>query len=154
MNEKLHFLQVDYRDKLRAIPPTTTPLFGKMNVHQMIEHMTDSFQMATEKIKPVHEQADEITDKMKMFMMSEKPFRENTPNPLMSDQPLPTRCSTIEESLNELTTEIELFVKQFTNEPGKIVRNPFFGNLNFEEWVHLFYKHAHHHLRQFGVFDN
>lgn len=153
MNEKLHFLKDTYLVQLRALDPTTKPLFGKMNVHQMIEHMTDSFQMATEKIIPVHEQADDMTDKMKMFMMSEKPFRENTPNPLMSDEPLPTRHSTLEESLYELTAEIELFVKKFTDEPGKIVRNPFFGKLNFEEWIHLFYKHAHHHLRQFGVFD-
>ena len=85
MNEKLHFLKDTYLVQLRALDPTTKPLFGKMNVHQMIEHMTDSFQMATEKIIPVHEQADDMTDKMKMFMMSEKPFRENTPNPLMSD---------------------------------------------------------------------
>ena len=153
MNEKLHFLKDTYLVQLRALDPTTKPLFGKMNVHQMIEHMTDSFQMATEKIIPVHEQADDMTDKMKMFMMSEKPFRENTPNPLMSDEPLPTRHSTLEESLHELTAEIELFVKKFTDEPGKIVRNPFFGKLNFEEWIHLFYKHAHHHLRQFGVFN-
>jgi hypothetical protein len=30
-------------------------------------------------------------------------------------------------------------------------RNPFFGDLNFEENVHLLYKHALHHLKQFGV---
>jgi hypothetical protein len=30
-------------------------------------------------------------------------------------------------------------------------RNPFFGDLNFAENVHLLHKHALHHLRQFGV---
>lgn len=152
MNEKLRFLQDTYLVQLRALDLATKPLFGKMNVHQMIEHMTDSFQMATEKIIPTHQQDEGVTEKMKMFMLSDKPFRENTPNPLMSSEPLPTRFSSIEESLAELRAEITLFVKHFENQPEKIVRNPFFGQLNFEEWVHLFYKHAHHHLRQFGAF--
>jgi len=31
------------------------------------------------------------------------------------------------------------------------IRNPFFGDLNFEQNVALLYKHAVHHLKQFGI---
>ena len=38
----------------------------------------------------------------------------------------------------------------FEKNPDLVTRNPFFGDLNFEQSVQLLYKHALHHLRQFG----
>jgi len=33
----------------------------------------------------------------------------------------------------------------------KTTLHPVFGELNFEEWILLHYKHVTHHLKQFGL---
>ena len=39
----------------------------------------------------------------------------------------------------------------FSNNKTLVVRNPFFGDLNYDLWIALLYKHGKHHLRQFGI---
>jgi hypothetical protein len=62
----------------------TKPLFGKMNVQQMIEHMGYAFRQASGLIPLDALNNEEITAKMYRFMMSERPFKDNTPNPLFA----------------------------------------------------------------------
>ncbi|HNB80926.1 MAG TPA: hypothetical protein PLP14_02445 [Chitinophagaceae bacterium] len=150
-NPKLEFLLHHYIPLLKQIDKDTAPRFGKMNVQQMIEHMADSVAMASEKLKLERVADDSTTEKMRQFILSEKPFRENTPNPHMAADPVPCRHATIDESIQELDTELHEFVRYYEERPGMIVRNPFFGELNFEEWTHLLHKHAWHHLKQFRV---
>lgn len=122
-----------------------------MNVHQMIEHMGYAFRQASGLI-PLAPLNDEVTTaKMHQFMMSEKPFRDNTPNPYLPDTPEPATYETIEESLAHLQEDIDVFISVFNEDKEKQVLNPFFGNLTFDEWTHLLHKHAMHHMRRFGV---
>jgi len=53
--------------------------------------------------------------------------------------------------VSELGREIALFMQYHKANPGINVTNPFFGDLNYEEWLHLEHKHARHHLRQFNL---
>lgn len=150
MNQ-LDFLRNEFVGILSHIPPATPPVFGKMNVQQMIEHMGYAFRQASGLIPldPLNDEA--TTEKMYQFMMSPKPFRDNTPNPYLPDTPEPPLHEDIADSLRGLQQDIDFFIKTFEAEPDKRILNPFFGNLNFDEWVHLLHKHALHHLRQFGV---
>lgn len=84
-------------------------------------------------------------------MLSEKPFKENTPNPLLSEVPAPVRNISAEEALSELQTELNYFFSVFEKNNLQVTRNPFFGDLNYEENIHLLNKHVIHHLRQFAV---
>ena len=84
-------------------------------------------------------------------MLSDKPFRENTANPLMPEVPAPVKNISCKAALDELEGEIKYFFSVFEKNNLKVTRNPFFGDLNFDENIHLLYKHALHHLRQFGV---
>ncbi len=149
--EKLEFLQSTFAKELKALSPDTPAAIGKMNVQQMIEHMSDSIRYANGKdpqkiITPV-----ERLNAMKDFIMSEKDFRPNTPNSLMSDTPVPCKNASVSEAIAELEREISDFVNYFESRPGITSINPFFGDLNYAEWVQGLHKHALHHLRQFGV---
>lgn len=148
---KLEFLRTEYLEKLATLDPQTPPVFGKMNVHQMIEHMSYAFRQASGLVplQPLND--TETTEKMYRFMMSEKPFRDNTPNPYLPDMPEPTIQKEIDLSIEVLKMDIEHFVATFDAAKDQRILNPFFGNLNFEEWTHLLHKHAWHHLRQFGM---
>ncbi len=151
--EKENFLRTRFVPLLQQLNPATPPRWGKMNVQQMIEHFGgDAIRNASGRLK-----IDKILtppenlQRMRDFMMSEKPFKENTINPLMGEKPAPLRYKTVQAAIGALQQELILFFEAFEKNPQLITRNPFFGDLNFEENVQLLYKHALHHLRQFGV---
>lgn len=151
IEEKKAFLRNEYTSILKTIPSNAERRWGKMNVQQMIEHMTDSVSWATGKSSFDLVTPEENVPKMQAFLMSEKPFKENTPNNLISETPQPVRNATLEEAIDELQQEINLFFRHFEVECKDKVLNPFFGELTFHMWVQLLHKHAWHHLRQFGV---
>ncbi len=148
MTEKEVFLKEVLVPTLSKIDLDTKAVFGKMNVHQMIEHLTHSVKIASGKIIFENKQSDELTAKMYRFMMSEKPFRDNTPNSNLPNTPLAPTHENVADSLHELQVEIDNFFKEY-EQPELRIGNPFFGELSKNEQVHLLNKHAMHHLRQF-----
>ena len=150
--EKEQFLKHRFVALLKQIPSDTPPYWGKMTLQQMIEHFADSVRIASG--KTVHTDIvtpEEHLQKYRDFMLSDKPFRENTPNPLMPEVPAPVQSRSAEEALKELQADIDYFFAVFEKNNLQVTRNPFFGDLNYDENVHLLYKHALHHLKQFGV---
>ena len=55
------------------------------------------------------------------------------------------------ESLRHAPKEITLFLEYYKTNPNATHLNPFFGEFNYQEWLHILYKHANHHLKQFGL---
>jgi hypothetical protein len=88
---------------------------------------------------------------MREFLMSEKPMQQNIRNPLLGEDPPPLRYKTVQGAIGALQLELIYFFEAFEKTPSLITRNPFFGDLDFEQNVQFLYKHALHHLRQFGV---
>lgn len=151
--EKENFLRTRLVPMLKQLPPDTPARWGKMNVQQMVEHLGgDAFRTASGRLvfEKILSPPEQLT-RMKAFMMSEKPFKENTVNPLMGVEPLPARYKTVQGAIGALQQELIHFFEVFEKNPLLITRNPFFGDLNFDENVQLLYKHALHHLKQFGV---
>ena len=137
---------------LKQIPSDTPPKWGKMTLQQMIEHFADYTRIASGKTPFT----DIMTppgnlQRMRDFVMSDKPFRENTPNPLMPEVPAPVRNPSVEEAIKELKNEMDYFFTVFNKNNLRVTRNPFYGDLNYEQNVQLLHKHALHHLKQFGV---
>ncbi|MGZ5286251.1 MAG: DinB family protein [Flavisolibacter sp.] len=150
--EKENFLRHSLIPLLQEIPTDRTPLWGKMTFQQMVEHMAEYTRIASGKIH----YTDIITpsesiEKVRNFLMSEKPFRENTPNPLMPEVPAPVRNPSLEEAVKELKSELDYFFNVFEENNLQVTRNPFFGDLNYEQNVQLLHKHAVHHLKQYGL---
>ena len=86
-------------------------------------------------------------------MMSDKPFKENTPNQLLPDVPAPFKHVSMKDAIAELQKEIDHFFSVYEKNSELRNINPFFGNLNFEEQVQLLHKHATHHAKQFGLVE-
>jgi len=149
--EKTEFLKFRFIPLLKQIPSDTQPQWGKMTLQQMIEHFSDSVRIASS--KTVHTEfifPPEQLQKYREFMLSEKPFKENTMNPLMPEVPAPVVNISVNEAINELQKEVNYFFSVFEKNNLQVTRSPFYGDLNYEENVHLLHKHAVHHLRQFG----
>lgn len=151
--EKENFLRTKLVSYLQRLDPGTPARWGRMNVQQMIEHYAgDAVRNANGRLKmDTIMTPPENLQRMREFMMSDKPFKENTKNPLMGEEPAPLRYKTVQGAIGALQQELIYFFEVFENNPELVIRNPFFGDLNFEQNVQLLYKHALHHLRQFGV---
>lgn len=149
---KAHFLTKEFIPLLKGIPVEAAPHWGKMNVQQMVEHFADAVRVAAGSMQnnPVITPAENIP-KMQAFLLSDKPFRENTRNPLLPEAPPPVRFASVAEALNDLQAALDAFFQAFYTDQNSTTRNPLFGELNFDMNVQLLYKHAVHHLRQFGV---
>ncbi|MFM2206281.1 MAG: hypothetical protein RL213_256 [Bacteroidota bacterium] len=152
MNEHLDFLTRGFFERLQSVPADSSPLWGKMNLRQMVEHLSDSVRYAnggdpqTEIVTP----ADRLPS-VRDFLYSEKEFRPNTRNSKMGEEPAPVRHADLSAAVDELKAEVEKYVRRFDGRPGHTERSPFFGDLDFDGWNRLFVKHFHHHLRQFGA---
>lgn len=151
--EKENFLRTRLVPLLQQLNPATAASWGKMSVQQMIEHYAgDAVRNASGRLK-----IDSILtppenlQRMREFLMSEKPFKENTKNPLIAEEPAALRYKTVQAAIGALQQELIYFFEAFEKDTNLITRNPFYGDLNFEQCVQLLHKHALHHLRQFGV---
>lgn len=149
--EKENFLRTKFIYLLQQLNRDKQPLWGKMNVQQMIEHFTDVMMVASGKIKlPIVTPADKLP-RLQEFMMSEKPFKENTKSPVLGEEPAPLRKHTKEAAIGKLQEELICFFETFEKKPGLKTANPVFGELDFDMNVQVLYKHALHHLKQFGI---
>ncbi|QEC68616.1 hypothetical protein FRZ67_15350 [Panacibacter ginsenosidivorans] len=148
---KLEFLENEMISLFKKISPDTKPLWGVMNAQQMVEHFSETTRYANGKIKlPLFTDLDYLP-KLRVFMLSERPFRENTKNPMLGETPAATRNASLQEAVAELESEVNHFFAAFARNENLITQNPIFGELNFEQNVHLIHKHALHHLKQFGM---
>lgn len=151
--DKLNFITKEYIPLLKNLQPGSIGKWGKMNGQQMVEHVAAFFYVSSEKIKFDLVTPPEHLPKFKEFLLSDKEFRENTKAPLnvIGEEPLLLRYATMSEAMENLKRSIAVFEAYFKDDPAKKTVHPVFGELNFEEWVLLHYKHVTHHLRQFEL---
>lgn len=136
---------------LKHLGPNEMGAWGKMNGQQMVEHLVDVLKLANGKLVLDMNLPPEIIERNYQFLLSDQPFKENTKNPFLPEEPLPQRYQTIQQALEALNVETEAFFAVFAANPDLKISNPIFGNLNFEDQLQLLTKHSMHHLKQFGL---
>lgn len=151
--KKLNFINNESLLLFKGLAADAVGTWGKMNGQQMIEHLAAFFLVSAGKIKFELVTPVEHLPKYKEFLLSDKAFRENTKAPLtvIGEDALPLRYETMQEALANLQQAVKAFEDCFKDDPLKTTLHPVFGELNFEEWVLLHYKHVTHHAKQFGL---
>ncbi|HET6243711.1 MAG: hypothetical protein H0V01_08315 [Bacteroidetes bacterium] len=151
MTDKLNFLNIDFPKLLAKLNAQDKGEWGVLNGQQMVEHMSDSVRIANGKDKMVLQYPPEKALEYKKFALSDRDFKQNTKNSLMSETPAAIRKSSMQEAIKELENELACFKDFFETNKNATLTNPFFGDMNFEEWTHLLHKHALHHCKQFRL---
>lgn len=152
-DQKLDFLKTRFLSLLQPLTAEAAGKWGLMNGQQMVEHFADAVKNASGKLRLLEINDGERLEKMRLFVFSETPFRQNTPNPLIGEKPLPLRQPDMQAAIEKLKAELNYFFTAFENDPALITHNPFFGELDYAGNVQLLHKHALHHLKQFGLID-
>jgi oxepin-CoA hydrolase/3-oxo-5,6-dehydrosuberyl-CoA semialdehyde dehydrogenase len=149
--QKLAFISTGIVPLLRNLSEDAIMKWGKMNAQQMVEHLSAFFRVSTNKLHfPLVTHEDQLPS-FKAFLRSEKEFRENTKAPVLPEEPFPVQFANFKDAVNDLEKEIGDFVTLFSNDTNLTTQHPVFGDLNFDDWVLLHYKHVVHHLKQFGL---
>ncbi len=149
---RLQFLKVDVPALIMTLQATDLPKWGKMTAQHMVEHLSLSLAIANGKIKVAEFiTAEDRLPIMKRFVLSDTPFRENTKSPALSDDLPALKYANIDEAKAIFNKALQAFFAVYEADPNLIIRNPIFGDLNYEEQVALSTKHITHHFNQFGL---
>ncbi|KYG85800.1 hypothetical protein AWW67_00765 [Roseivirga seohaensis] len=134
-------------DRINKLTPESQPLWGKMNVGQMLAHCSVTYEMIYD---DTHQPPKGMMKLMLRFFVkgmvtSEKPYKKNlrtAPQFLMTTE----KDFEIEKKrlIDYLSKTQELGEAHFDNKESLS-----FGRLSINEWNNMFYKHLDHHLSQF-----
>lgn len=136
-------------ERINKLTAESLPLWGKMNVSQMLAHCNVTYEMAYENIHPKPNFLMSLILKLfvKNKVVSGVPYKKSLPT---APQFVMKETKNFEEEKSRLVAYIiktqELGKDYFENR-----ENLSFGKLTAAEWNNMFYKHLDHHLGQFGV---
>lgn len=135
--------------RIEKLTPQSQPLWGKMNVAQMLAHCANGTKMPTGDIKTTRAPFPfNILGKLlKSAIIGEQPLRKNSPT--AKEIKVVDERDFQKEKANYIAALKKLYEG---GEKGVISQiHPFMGKLTPHEWGRINYKHADHHLSQFGV---
>lgn len=135
--------------RIGLISENSVPLWGKMNICQMLKHCNtwDEYMLGLK--KPVYKQGfiGKLFGKMALKKMTsdDRPLDKNTPTSkefIIKD----TGCDLAAEKSKWIA-----MIQQYQNYSNPDFIHIFFGKMTEEQIGILAYKHSDHHLRQFGA---
>ena len=143
--------ETNIRKSLGSLASNTKPLFGKMNGQQMVEHLSNVTQIANGNWKVDVYVSDEKTKRRKPFLNTENELQTGFKASYLSEDPIPFKFNSIQEAINDLIRQVQLFEKVFKEDKNRTVIHPFFGELDGAFWTKFQIKHFTHHFKQFGL---
>lgn len=139
---------------LNRLTPDMRPQWGAMSAQRMVEHLTDTLRIATGKNPQKLEIPEDRIERMQEFLTSDKPMAHNIAVPFATpEMNAELRNEELELAIDEFVDEWLYFEELFEQHPGKTALHPYYGELNYEQWLHLSQKHHTHHFTQFGLIE-
>jgi oxepin-CoA hydrolase/3-oxo-5,6-dehydrosuberyl-CoA semialdehyde dehydrogenase len=136
---------------IASLDENARPIWGKMTPQHMVEHLVWTFEGSTGVLDFPCRTPKNMIVLIKKILYDERPLPRNYRNPLLDADPLPFRFPEFPGAKTALSSEIVRFVDHFREQPDAVHVHPVFGPLGAEEWQRIQFKHAYHHLVQFGL---
>lgn len=135
-------------NRINALNEQCQPQWGKMNVWQMTRHCTTWFEWIIGKNNPTYKQ--EFLGKL----FGRIALKSNTKDDRPMQKNMPAGKQVVKEKSGDLEQQKAAWINlvaecEHYSNPAFI--HDFFGKMTVEQIGVLAYKHADHHLRQFGV---
>ncbi len=135
--------------RVEKLTPQSQPLWGTMTVSQMLAHFAEATRIPVGELKPkrVSFPLNIFGLLIKSAVLGPNPFRHNTPTAPE------TKITTDKDFEKEKANYIKA-VNKLYNGGGQIItatHHHVLGKLTPNEWGRMVFKHADHHLSQFGV---
>ena len=131
--------------RLEALRPGTPARWGKFDAPKMVNHLIESFRMASGELVP-RPKAFPLAAVIKFLAIRVLPFPKGAPT---ARELLVRVPESWDADLATLRARIEEFKQPA---PGTAMPpHPAFGPMSIADWGLLGYKHTNHHFRQFGI---
>lgn len=133
--------------RMRSLSVSSTRRWGTMTVVSMLEHLHLSMRMAVDEmpVKSVNKRAFQVFP-LKHLLLYVLPFPKGAPT---APELKPSAAESLEVERTAVLNLLEQLATRAGAEAGP--DHPLFGPLTWREWGVLAYKHADHHLKQFGA---
>ncbi|WP_412767086.1 DUF1569 domain-containing protein [Tenacibaculum platacis] len=141
----------EVRTQLQKLNSDSKPSFGNMNAQQMIEHLSAVTQIPNGNWKVDIFVEDEKAARRKPFLNTDNEIQVGFKASFLSENPVPLKFNSIDEAIDDLINQVNLFFEVFEKDKSRKVTHPFFGELDFEYWKKFQVKHFTHHFKQFGL---
>lgn len=135
---------------LDQLEENKTPNWGSLSPQGMVEHLTDTLQMAVGKGEHKLLIPEDKVSKMQAFLDSDKEMMRNIQVPFAPEERV-MRNDELATAIDEFTEAWLNWEEKFTGNESLETLHPFYGMLNFEKWKKLHQKHLTHHFKQFGL---
>lgn len=135
--------------RIEKLSPASKPLWGSMNVAQMLAHCTNGIKMPLGDLKatPAPFPFTLLGKLIKAKVLAEGPMRKNSPTAkelkIVDPKDFDIEKANFIAAIKKLSEGGEQGIKA--------EKHPFFGKMTAKEWGRINYKHNDHHLSQFGV---
>lgn len=136
--------------ELKRLNPDQKPLWGKMTLQHMVEHLIKTMQASINEITLQIFTEERKIPVIKRLFFGDRPLPREFINPAIGTNLLPLEFSDLNTAINELEKILIRYEKFFEDNPGIKTVHPVFGYLTKEEWDIFHRKHFFHHISQFG----
>jgi hypothetical protein len=134
-------------NRMRSLSASSTARWGRMNVTEMLQHLRHSARMTVGELEVAssNKRVFQVFP-LKHLILYVLPFPKGAPT---APELLPGTAASFEEEHAAVLTLLE----QIGSGPreGAGPPHPLFGPMSWPEWGVVTYKHADHHLKQFGA---
>jgi oxepin-CoA hydrolase / 3-oxo-5,6-dehydrosuberyl-CoA semialdehyde dehydrogenase len=138
---------------LSVLEPGTRPRWGAMTAQQMVEHLQWGFEVSTGRVTLECAVPEAKRARMKPFLFDDTPMMHGFRNPALAAGLPPLGHPRLDEARAALAVEVSRFLDYERASPAALHTHPVFGPITVEEWGRAHFKHAHHHLLQFGLIE-
>jgi hypothetical protein len=145
------FLRRTVPEVLAGLREDAEPSWGRMAAPQMVEHLLWAMELSTGRAETTCPVPEARREQAKAFLYDARPTPRDFANPVLTAGLPPLRCASLAEARAALAAETERFAAQAAAAPDAKRMHPVFGPIGPEEWERAHFKHAYHHLVQFGL---
>src|SRR5262245_8317518 len=147
------FLRHLLPEALAPLAEEAPAAWGRMTAQQMVEHLEWVFHVSTGRARVECPVPEPERERMKLFLRSNRPSPREFMNPALVAGLPDLRHPGLAEAKASLRGGIEHFLGYQAADPGALHVHPVFGPIDGEGWSRTHFKHAFHHLLQFGLID-
>lgn len=131
--------------RLNKLTPDTRPLWGKMNVQQMLAHLQQPILVTYGRQQPAGNFLFKFLGPLiKPALYGPKPYKRGLP----TDK---TYIVTDNRNFEKERQKLIELVREFREDNIPDKPHPLFGKMTKEQWSKATWKHLDHHLQQFNV---
>ena len=145
------FFRTEVPTLISALKPTTARKWGTMSATKMLDHLLAGTRLMLSKREVSLTVDEEKLPRLKLFLMSDKPFMEGAPKPALYNEYETPEPEDFEGTKTAFLAELETFDFVTSTETDFWSSHPTFGKLSAEETRQLQFKHIRHHFQQFGL---